>query len=134
MKIVRQNRSRREEHYDVTVGDREGWDLAYSEFTYPDELDKPRGAVAASLNIVERYPNKFPSRDCPGNTGYFNDTIYLEFDGSVTSRGNEMGVSPVLMRLRRLDELALDKIRSGLSDEAKKLFSRGVAEYTGAEL
>jgi len=131
MNVVRRDSSAKTQNYYFHVADRTGWSIIYKQYEYPDETDKPRGAVRASLTIQEIYPNAHPSEECLGDIGYFNETIFLGFDGTVSKLSDNLGFSPVICRLKKLDELTRDEIRKSLSDEVKELFDKGLESYTG---
>jgi hypothetical protein len=131
MEFVRQDSSRKTQEYDFHVADRTGWNFIYHEFDYPSEEDKPKGAVKASLVIQERCPNNFPSQSDSSLTGYFNEVVYLGFDGDTSRMSDELGYSAVISKIKKLEEKEKSELFDRLSIEARSLLEKGLEGYTG---
>ncbi len=131
MDVVRQNRQDRLESYHLQDGKDAGWKFKYTEFSYPEIEDRPRGAVRASLVIEEFFKKEFPFSQKEGTDGSFNDVFYLKFDGKISLSSDVIRYSPALERLEKLDGITLSKIRGAFSEKARQLFDRGLGEYEG---
>lgn len=128
MDIVRQDNNSNTQRYHFHTDKHAGWDIVYTAFFYPDNYDKPFGAVDESLEIIENFPNNPIINPPYGEEGHFRDAFFL-IDGRIRRAYESMGLSPTLSRLKGLNEETLDKIKNSLSAEARNLFDRGLESY-----
>ena len=138
MDAVRQDVSCREQNYDFPIGELDGWRINYKEFDYPEESDKPRGAVKVSLLIEKSFPNKSPRQFIPftneleGFQGFFTDVIFMGFDEKISRYSDNIAFSPAIRMFKGLDETTRAEIYRALSDEARTLLERGIEGYMGS--
>jgi len=116
MDIVRQDSSVRIQRYDFHESPKEKWNMAYREFNYPTKQDQPadegNSIIVSCLEIARK-------RDYEGIYLRENGEIFCFSDGDIYD-------SPVFDELKNLSKIELDRIRQGLSEEARKLLDRGL--------
>ncbi len=124
--VVRQNSTIHCELYFFPIG-KDKWELNYSSFSYPSELDKPREAVEAGLTIQQTYHDKLGK--FKDSKRFFSEAIYLN-GGVVTLRcGSILGFSPVLKGFNELELKVKKEVFGELSDEARSLLEKGLEVY-----
>jgi hypothetical protein len=128
MIITKKNRTEIIEEYDFAIGDRKGWEIIYTTFRYPLDQEKPE-TVRESLLLQERYPNNFPSQMRPGDTGYFNDVIFLQSNGTISRKSDVRGYSPAIKGFKELSPEIREEILQALSNEARALLTKGLESY-----
>ena len=124
--IVRQDSTTKTQEYFFPIGE-DKWEIDYSIFTYPSELDKPRGVVDESLLIEIIYPDEFGG--FKDSTKSFWEGIYLG-NGEISLRfGSDLGISPALGKCNKWGDDVREEVLDSLSNEARSLLERGLEKY-----